>query len=179
MMNFSDSFYPASDPASISSVPDDNQASYGISTGLQFSRPRELGGFRKASDVIGDMTPLIDMIFLLLIFFLLTSLAANPSVDVELPESSQAISSNDPPRQSVEIVSLQQYRFQGDLIQADDFTALLNELSAAGDISTSEAIYIQADASISYGDLIKALDPILAAGFSEISFMVERSHLPL
>src|SRR3972149_10694597 len=37
-----------------------------------------------------DLTPLIDVVFLLLIFFLLTSIYARPSIPLDLPEAETA-----------------------------------------------------------------------------------------
>lgn len=48
-------------------------------------------------DTSPDMTPMIDMVFLLLIFFMLTSVFSLPAIQTELPESntSKSIKSED------------------------------------------------------------------------------------
>jgi biopolymer transport protein ExbD len=114
------------------------------------------------------------MIFLLLIFFLLTSLAANPAVDLDLPASSLGETAAQTPQQVVAVLSVDQYRYAGTVYSAEEFREFLVESLAEKKMKTQSPIYIQADRTMMYGDLMNAVEPIAAAGFDSISFMVQR-----
>ncbi|MCF7933458.1 MAG: biopolymer transporter ExbD [Spirochaetia bacterium] len=128
---------------------------------------------RRRPSLIGDLTPMIDMIFLLLIFFLLTSLAVDPAVDIELPASSTGRVTGQQ-LQQVQVLSARSYRYDRSVYTREALEELLQLQLEQGELSRAEPLYIQADRSIPYGDLITALEPFYAAGFVRISFVIEQ-----
>ncbi len=115
---------------------------------------------RPASDASPsiNLTPMLDAVFLILIFFLLTSIiAAKPVIKLDLPqsESSQAL----PIKNQVQVV------IQKDgTIEIDERPVSLNELEGmlqqkmGG--NTEEKLLISADKAAPFGQFIKVLDVV-------------------
>jgi biopolymer transport protein ExbD len=119
-----------------------------------------------------DMTPLIDMVFLLLIFFLLTSFLSRPSISVELPESETAGMSG-MPRVSVVIK-----RDGGLLLNEDEVTErqLFRRLTQTYTLQSSRELIIQSDRGVPFGRVIEVMDIAKKAGAENMSFLVERKE---
>ena len=117
-----------------------------------------------------DMTPMIDMIFQLLIFFLLTSFFILPAVNVALPKSRSTESR--PPSSLVLTVER-----DGDLILAGERVAIreLPSLLAAALARTPErTVVIQSDTGVPFGRVVEVMEAARDGGAEEISFLVER-----
>jgi len=121
-----------------------------------------------------DLMPLIDMVFILLIFFLLTSSALQPAVDVELPETSEGRLSELPTL----VVTIQ-----------SDGTLLIDEKRVSRDLffQSIESRYreqpdteltIRADRRVAFGEVVKVMDLCKRAGAEEVSFLVEVEEQP-
>lgn len=116
-----------------------------------------------------DLMPLIDMVFILLIFFLLTSTAALPTVDVELPETS----SGETKTPATIVVTIQ-----------EDGTLLIDETRVAMDLflpmlesryreQLKAELTIRADRRVAFGKVVEIMDLCKMAGAEEVSFLVE------
>jgi biopolymer transport protein ExbD len=117
-----------------------------------------------------QLTPLIDMVFLLLIFFLLTSYYTKPTLPVVLPEaeSAQFYKESD-----IVIV----VKKEGTLVlgkkrlSRDELAGLLPVLLES---SPEKAIHIQADESIHFGFIIQLMDTAYLAGAEDVFFVVDK-----
>jgi biopolymer transport protein ExbD len=121
-----------------------------------------------------DLTPMIDMIFQLLIFFLLTSFAILPAVNVALPRSR---SSEPAPPAALTLT----VRRDGSLMLAgrdvlfEDLPSLLSAALAGRDEPT---LIVQADRGAAFGRVIEVMEAARAGGAKDISFLVERLEEP-
>lgn len=124
----------------------------------------EFEGRRRLSGAI-DLVPLINIVFLLLIFFMLTSTLATPDAfDVALPESRQGRAGTSQP-----IVVL---------IGGDGTLALNNEpvslsglepgLAAARALSPAAPLLVKADAAATTADVAAVLRRARAAGVERV-----------
>jgi len=107
-----------------------------------------------------EMSPLIDMVFILLIFFLVTtSFVKESGVELRRPESSRAraISGGFVP---VAITADGVVHCDGSVIAADDVDAIAAALQRAG----SRRIVIQADHQAPTGLTLRVQDSCLSAG---------------
>lgn len=113
-----------------------------------------------------DMAPLIDVVFLLLIFFLLTSTyLVNESVDLVLPTSSTAT----PAPQLPIVVTLARDGAVGvgdEKLPLAAVAARVREL-LAGD--GRRAVRLKADAEVSVQRMLAVVDAVRAAGARELS----------
>jgi len=127
--------------------------------------------FRKNSQeesTMIDLTPLIDMIFLLLIFFLLTSMIVRPSLAVTLPEAEGGQGGTS--REIVVTIDTEQTIWIGE--EEVPFASLLSELQRRMEES-SRVVTISADRYVPYGSVIRLADIASRAGAEEIGFMVD------
>lgn len=131
--------------------------------------PRE-----RRSRAILEITPLIDVVFLLLIFFLLTSTSIQRSMEVDLP---QARSSQLAPPTSV-VVSLladNSLRVDRQRVEMAELTDVLRERLGAG---ARAPLTIEADRRASFDHFAQILDRARLAGAKQINLatdlMIER-----
>ncbi|MCL0067224.1 biopolymer transporter ExbD [Thermodesulfovibrionales bacterium] len=120
-----------------------------------------------------DLTPLIDVVFLLLIFFLLTAVFVKPSIPLDLPKSETA-KVIDKPEVSVTI------KKDGSIMLNDD-DILLPELYAAlskiyRDLLRDRDISLMADKEVPFGRVIEVMDIAKRAGVENISVLTERKR---
>jgi len=130
---------------------------------------------RKRSHAHIDIAPLVDVVFLLLLFFMLTyQIAAESSVKIRLPESQTAADEKKDESELVIAVTRELGIYIDD--QRVD-TASLQEVirqKLTGDRTPS--VKIRADQDVSVGLLIKVADEVKAAGCSAFSIVTQRKE---
>lgn len=113
-----------------------------------------------------NLTPLIDMVFILLIFFLVTtSFIRESSVAIQRPKAETAN-----PQQNAEIIitiSADEQIWLNNL--SVDIRLLRARLNEMGLSATGRSAVILADAHTSTGLLVKVMDQLRLAGFENIS----------
>ncbi len=121
---------------------------------------------RKKFNTLLNITPLIDCVFLLLIFFLLTSSFIEESgLEIELPESASV----SPVEKQEIIVSISEeghLAINGNPSSFDKLQKVLVELISR--LGKQQAI-LKADKNVRLGLLIKVMDLIKAAGIKTIN----------
>ena len=121
------------------------------------------------------LTPLIDMIFLVVIFFMLnTTLSINPAISVDLPAAytSQAVVE----REVVVTLSSDSELYIGATpVTLDRFAAeLKKEMVRLG----TEKMILQADETVAYRDLIEVMDRARLTGVESIALVTEPQSIP-
>ena len=119
-----------------------------------------------------DLTPLIDMVFLLLIFFLLTSFLTRPSLPVSLPEAETAVLSETPEIMITiknDGIVLLNGREMGD-------ERLLRSLKRSVISGQSKEVVILSDKEVVFGRVVEIMDISKKSGVHNISFLVERKN---
>ena len=96
---------------------------------MNFQDPSRLAR-RRAAQAVLDITPLIDVVFLLLIFFLLTAtFVTNPSIPVNLPKASADITKRVRKDIVVTIRSTGEIEFQGKVMEVGELKMRLEKLA--------------------------------------------------
>ena len=125
---------------------------------LNFKR-RKVGSLRKI-----DITPLVDVVFLLLIFFMLTSnYVLQAGIRVDLPSASDVFSVP-PVRVEVYITKNDRLFFQGKERPPEELFSLLKKAKAEND-----TVLIFADLDSRHGRVVQVEDLCRRAGFRDIS----------
>ena len=113
-----------------------------------------------------DIAPLIDIVFLLLVFFMLTSTFMVPeAIELELPDSKTA-SATDATPVVVLLDKAGQLALNGENIKLEKLKQKLKPLLVAGD---EPAIILKSDARTEVQVLIIVMDEIREAGGTNIS----------
>ena len=121
-----------------------------------------------------DLTPMIDVIFQLLIFFLLTSFLIIPAINVALPRSRSPEAT--PPAALTLTV-----RRDGSLLLAGQEVGVeeLPSLVSAALAGRSEAaIVVQADRGVAFGRVVEVMEAARSGGATDISFLVQPAAEP-
>ena len=128
---------------------------------------------RGFTDVVVDLTPLIDVVFLLLIFFTLTtSFVTVTGFEVELPKAN---SSSQQTQQNDLVVAINQEGqiiFQNLRRSEEELAGLMEEL-----LPTHQAItvIVQADASVLHGRVVQIMDLIRSVGYEAIAVATQEN----
>jgi biopolymer transport protein ExbD len=127
---------------------------------MQFAPPRRNGG------LIINVTSLIDVMFLLLIFFLVTStFKHSPAIDLVLPNSTSAKAVSDGPATLYLAGDGSIYLDADRLDEANVIPELRRKLAATGD----DRIVLRADSRSEHGDVVKLIDWIKQSGYTRVS----------
>jgi biopolymer transport protein ExbD len=122
------------------------------------------------SDVGIDLTSLIDVVFILLLFFMLTtSFSRSSNLVINLP-SANGQSVTAPPFQiDIQIESSGTYAINGNILTDKKIETLMTNIQslAAGD--SDVPITITADASTSHQSVVTAMDAVARLGFTRIN----------
>ncbi len=127
---------------------------------------------RKAVKTDINLTPLIDIVFLLLIFFMLISnFVKEQSLDIELPQSSKTKEINDDKTIIVSIDKSSQLYING-----MKTTKFFFQASLKGQLETSKTkeVYINGDKSSQLQDIIYIMDIAKKSGAKSVSIKTEQ-----
>jgi biopolymer transport protein ExbD len=125
---------------------------------------------RVEEDAEIDMTPMLDIVFIMLIFFIVTTVFVKEAgIEVNKPGASQSIM----PKNANIFIAITE---DGDVwmdkrqIDVDSVRANLERLMAE---QPSDVLIIQADKNTEHGVVIDVMDQIKAAGIDRISIATE------
>jgi len=115
-----------------------------------------------------DLVPMIDVVFQLILFFLVsTTFAIMPGITLKLPESSTA-EPTAMTRLAIGVVSRDEVYLNEKKLGMDELDAALARLSPA-ERSEIKSVTLEADTSIPYGLTIEVLDLLRKNGFRGIN----------
>ncbi len=120
-----------------------------------------------------NIAPLVDVVFLLLLFFMLTSsLVREPSVNIRLPESRTAGAAQGTAR-TVVITGEGRIFFMEREVGLDGLGKAVREAMAGRE---GETLRIRADRNVGVGLLINVIDEVRLAGVRNFSVAAERAR---
>jgi len=133
---------------------------------------------KKREDVSVDLTPLIDVVFLLLIFFMVsTTFTKETHLEIDLPESSAEASSSDPV-EIIEIVvsSSGNYSLNGKSLINNQLDTLKRAIQKESKGDTQLPMIITADATVAHEYVVRAMDAAGQLGFSKLSITTKQAQ---
>ncbi|MDP3371765.1 MAG: protein TolR [Candidatus Paracaedibacteraceae bacterium] len=131
-------------------------------------RGRRRRSFRPSSDI--NVTPLVDVMLVLLIIFMVTAPMMTVGVPVDLPKT-QAAQMNDQVEPLVVSIDVNgQTFFQETELPLPE---ILIKLQAAAEGKPDTKIYVRGDKKLPYGQIMETMGAIAAAGFSRVSLIAE------
>jgi biopolymer transport protein ExbD len=122
-------------------------------------------------DMRVELTSMTDIIFLLLIFFMISTTfeGARKSLDIQLPESKAAEAAQEVRQHIIEMSVDDALRLDGQPVAVQD---LVPRLSQSGTPSLQRAVIIRADKRLPYGKVVAVLDLVRQANIREIAVAV-------
>jgi biopolymer transport protein ExbD len=128
---------------------------------------------RRSSGI--NLTPLIDVVFLLLIFFMVsTTFTRETRLSVELPEADGQAATEELPRQLEVLVDREgSYAVNGDLLVNRKIETIMSALELASRADKSMPITIIADAEAPHRAVVSVMDAAGRLGFSQLSIATQ------
>ena len=124
-------------------------------------RPRQ-----KRSDLLVDLTPMIDVVFLMLIFFMVsTSFTANNSIKMDLPQSKAQAANKEEKQVVISIKADGQLYVQDERVKDADLRRRILNITK-GD--PNMRVVIRADADARHKRLVYTLDTIRELGMGKV-----------
>lgn len=114
-----------------------------------------------------NMTPLMDLTFLLLIIFMITTPLLEYSIDVSPPEMN-ADKIEDKPSETINLQANGLINYKGRNVSREQLLTILQNLKAT---SPKTVLFLRADGDIPYRKVIELMKEIKNSGFSDISLI--------
>ena len=126
-----------------------------------------------------NLVPLIDVILVLIIFFVITTtFDARSSLQLQLPSATKAPTVDQTRSLSV-LVNAEGHYFVGDQeVLRTDIDALKQALSEAADGDTNRQVLLRADARTPHQSVVTALDALGQLGFRRVSIATAPEQRP-
>jgi biopolymer transport protein TolR len=121
-----------------------------------------------------NVTPMVDVMLVLLIIFMVITPMLNNKVPVDLPMESQAVDMENANKEDATTVAVTRDGgiFLGaDKVNPDDLGA---KVSAKLENKTDKEVFLRADNRALYGKVMDAVDGIRAAGVSQLGMLTEK-----
>lgn len=124
----------------------------------------------KAAGIHVDMTPMVDVMMLLVIFFIMSTvfIVDYPGFSVNLPQAAAAKL----PAEDVNVMVGKEGKLAVDG-KITDKAALASTISALMQLKNINSVVIKADADVNYGEVIAVMGEIKKGGITKISVAVE------
>ena len=135
---------------------------------MAFGRLKRSSGPQPMSDI--NMTPLIDVMLVLLVIFMITAPLMSSSLKLDLPKSDAALPSDAPHFISVAIDP------QGRLLFGDeplDVAAFTRRVTDTAQQDPQTEVQLRADRSVPYGRVAELIGIVQKAGLSRIGFIAD------
>ncbi|MFO0678736.1 MAG: ExbD/TolR family protein [Polyangiaceae bacterium] len=127
-------------------------------------RKRRLSGLNEI-----NVTPLIDVMLVLLVIFMVTAPLLTTGVHVDLPKAKSAPMQADDTKMLV-IVTSDEHVYLG----KDEITGAVEEkLGANSRLRTERELYIQADENVKYGAVLRVMAAARSAGVEKLGMITD------
>ena len=116
-----------------------------------------------------NVTPLVDVMLVLLIIFMVTAPILQTGIDVQLPETKNPKDVN-PEQRIVISISREGHIYYGS--DPVDFSSIPGRLKKDAR-SSKDSIFLRADKDVKWNSIVFVIDTIRGAGFSEIQLVTK------
>ena len=121
-----------------------------------------------------NVTPMVDVMLVLLIIFMVITPMLNNKVNVELPTADAAVVMENANKEDAVIVAVTRDGrtfLGGDEVNVDD---LGPKISAKLENKTDKEVYLRADIRANYGKVMDTVDSIRSAGVNQLGMITEK-----
>jgi biopolymer transport protein TolR len=118
-----------------------------------------------------NVTPMVDVMLVLLIIFMVTAPLLTVGVQVELPKTKASIIRGDDEPIAITITDTGQLYLQETQI---DLIGLLPRLNAITSNNPDVRIFMRGDSSVNYGRIMEVMGTINAAGYGKVALVTQQ-----
>ena len=132
---------------------------------------------KRRMDVTSDInvTPMVDVMLVLLIIFMVITPMLQKGVSVELAKTDNPISMKDADQEDALLVAVMRdgkIFFGSDQVTADQLTEKVKDRLEK---KTDKRVFIKADARAKYGSVVEVVDNIRSAGVDQVGLLTEQN----
>ena len=121
-----------------------------------------------------NVTPMADVMLVLLIIFMVITPMLQKGVSVELAKTKNPIDMNEADRDDAVLVAITRdgkFYINQDRVNIDDLAAKVNDLLAS---KLDKTVFVKSDGRAKYGDVVQVVDNIRNAGVDKVGLLTER-----
>ena len=126
-----------------------------------------------------NVTPMVDVMLVLLIIFMVITPMLNNKVNVDLPKVSAATVMENANKEDAIVVAVTRDGktfLGGDQVSLTDLgTRVADLLAAKKDPAADKTVYMRADNRANYGKVMDAIDSVRTAGVSQLGLLTEKT----
>ena len=132
----------------------------------------DVGGAKGGVKSDINVTPLVDVMLVLLIIMMLIAPMLQKGVDVKLPEASNASDKPESQEQTVVAIDANKYFYLNSVrVREDD---LVQKITEALESKKEKLVLIKADVDAPYSTIMAAMDKLRAAQIENVGLITER-----
>jgi biopolymer transport protein TolR len=135
---------------------------------MSFGRLERTQSAKPMSDI--NMTPLVDVMLVLVVIFIITAPLMTSAIKLDLPKT-EAAQPVDAPKFVAIVVDKSGQFFLND--QVTSLTQLADSLSKTAQVSKDTEVQLRADEAVPYGKVVEVMGVAQKAGLSRIGFVAE------
>jgi biopolymer transport protein TolR len=135
---------------------------------MSFGRLERTPGATPMSEI--NMTPLIDVMLVLVVIFIITAPLLASSIKLDLPKTEAAKPGDAAPFVTVVVDSAGQTYVNDQLLS---LTELAQRLAQAAQAHAETEVQLRADASVPYGRIVEVMGTAQKAGLNRIGFVAD------
>ncbi len=125
-------------------------------------------GFRPMADI--NVTPMVDVMLVLLVIFMITAPLLTAGVPVDLPKTNASQLKGDDQPITISVNVQGKVFLQETEVQVDELAARLRAITAA---KPDNRIFVRGDAGVNYGRVMEVMGQLSAAGFPHVALLTE------
>lgn len=127
------------------------------------------GRYRPMAEI--NVTPLVDVMLVLLIIFMVTAPLMTSGVTVDLPKTSANPVNTDSTPITISVNAEGKVFVGNDAVQIGDLVA---KLQAVTNGQTDRRIFVRGDQTVSYGQIMQVMGTIVTGGFSKVALLAQQ-----
>jgi biopolymer transport protein TolR len=135
---------------------------------MAFGRLDRSLGDQPMSDI--NMTPLIDVMLVLVVIFIITAPLLASSIKLDLP-TTEAATASDAPQSVTVVVDAAGLTYLQDRAVAQD--ELLRQLQMSARVNPQTEVLLRADKAVPYGRIVEVMGAAQTAGLNRIGFVAD------
>jgi biopolymer transport protein TolR len=140
---------------------------------MSFGRLERTKGSAPMSDI--NMTPLVDVMLVLVVIFIITAPLMTSAIKLDLPKT-EAAKPVDAPKFVSIVVDKSGQIFIND--QVTSLAQLAESLSKTAQVSKETEVQLRADEAVPYGKVVEVMGAAQKAGLSRIGFIAQANAAP-
>ena len=118
-----------------------------------------------------NVTPLVDVMLVLLIVFMVTAPLITSGVDVNLPQANATPVNSDSTPITITVNAQDQIFLQNSQVQLSNLVATLQQISQN---DQDRRIFVRGDTAVSYGDMLQVMATITNGGFTKVALLAKQ-----